>query len=757
MLRSAVCATLFSLPALGAIYESPLTIDDEDDLRSAMERGEISDATGQTLIELLEDGVDLNRAGREELYELPSLTYADVDEIVAYRKNEGHLEDPAVLVAAGIITPEQLNQIAAFLLIGAEPTKIPLGGYYRLLGMYTAGDPIAPPAAAQLKLKGPFALSGGLLAAFTRRRVTSPFFDETRQTHCSGSSSPCNPTGALGTIGVYPEGYQVNVPKFYVQWKSSRLRVLAGTFRIGFGQRLTLDNTTRYNPKGITPDEVVYIPRDLTGICRLSAGEFPTGTPLCVEDRYTTPDIIWRDPFRGVAFSAEDLELGTTAKTSLYAFASYQTRSVYQYELFDHRDCDDPRNDTNDLCKAPNVYVDPGTGDPQRARLKFATLANLWDELAAGGRAELQPVPMFEIAITGYGAAPRWHVQPMQLDFQEYSKYPFGGPWGALGADVRVTLGSWNLYLEVARSFDSEPGGGGGWGAVQRSVWGRGKRELEITTRLYDVRFINPYARPVSSADEVDGQRARDEAGVRIKYTDRSLGDFQVRGVVDYAVLPWDQKGIEGTLLGTSNPGGFKAGTQNIDALIRGDYKGWSFFEPSLWFEYRNKDLLNLNGDPDDPQVGRCFTSVDGRAPPQIEGQPQLCIGERYRLGAQLRFRPLRKKLEIALTYVHDLVSDIDYTDKLSQDVRFTAEIRSQPIDALLFRLRSRYLKGDIFSNDRLEESLWSFLEVTYTGLKWLRPTVRYDVYVWLDKRQGTLDRIPNPEHRFRLELEGRF
>ena len=35
--------------------------------------------------------------------------------------------------------------------------------------------------------------------------------------------------------------------------------------------------------------------------------------------------------------------------------------------------------------------------------------------------------------------------------------------------------------------------------------------------------------------------------------------------------------------------------------------------------------------------------------------------------------------------------------------------------------------------------------------------TARYDVYLWLDKRSGTLTRVPNPEHRLRLELEGRF
>ena len=82
--------------------------------------------------------------------------------------------------------------------------------------------------------------------------------------------------------------------------------------------------------------------------------------------------------------------------------------------------------------------------------------------------------------------------------------------------------------------------------------------------RFYDINYANPYARPVSSPDELDGQRARDEAGIRIKYTDKMLGDFHFRGFVDFWALPWDQGGIEGEILGKST--GYRAGTMNVMA-----------------------------------------------------------------------------------------------------------------------------------------------------------------------------------------------
>lgn len=37
------------------------------------------------------------------------------------------------------------------------------------------------------------------------------------------------------------------------------------------------------------------------------------------------------------------------------------------------------------------------------------------------------------------------------------------------------------------------------------------------------------------------------------------------------------------------------------------------------------------------------------------------------------------------------------------------------------------------------------------------RVQVRYDLYIWLDKRASTLARIPSPENRFLVSLEGRL
>src|SRR5687767_3018230 len=118
MRRAAFVACLFVARAsLAAIYESPITAETEDDLLAAQERGELSPESTERLIELLNDGVDLNTATRDELYELPGIGFREVDAILDYRKLKGRIEDPAELVGAEAITPEALLQMAPFLVL----------------------------------------------------------------------------------------------------------------------------------------------------------------------------------------------------------------------------------------------------------------------------------------------------------------------------------------------------------------------------------------------------------------------------------------------------------------------------------------------------------------------------------------------------------------------------------------------------------------------------------------------------------------
>lgn len=723
-----VVAMSWAVAARAAVYESPVYVDDDDDIVAMQDRGEISDETADTLRELLQDGIDLNLASRDELYELPSLTYPDCDAIIEYRKTKGQIDDPAELVAAGALTADQLSQIAPFVLVSGANEQFPIGGKYSLWGMYTATDKLAPPMRLRAQVRGPVGLSGAIGLVGTRRELSQPFYDP-----------------IAGSLEVTDSSYQVFMPKFWARWRSGKFEVVAGTFRLGFGQRLTLDNTLRQTPEGIYPDNNFYWNRYLVSGCTRSGVSVSSPCLDSEVDSYVTDDFIWRDSFRGVAASAKDLEIGDQARASLYAFASYQTRSVYQYDLYDKDTCLDPRNDGDPQCSAPQVLVRETGSLVPSARLAYSTLRFVWDELAVGARARIEPARWLSLGVTGYFGMPIWRVAGVDLDFQENARYPFGGRYGAVGVDGRLTVNDWNLFLEVTRSFDQRVGGtGGGFGVLQRSVWGANGRELELSARYYDFNFVNPYARGISSPDRVGGQRARNELGGRIKYTDRtSVPDMTLRAWVDFWVLPHDNQ-ENGVSIG--NGAGNAAGTANLWALLRADFRGWRFFQPSLWLDYRNKDLRRSG-------VGDCYDE----APPLVAGEPLLCTGELYRATARVHIAPWADKLSFTLQYQQYLMSSVFYDDRLMPGSRATVTVQSRPHERVLIRLRSRMYLQDQLTPTHDERSVWSYGEVTFFALRALQITARYDNYLWFDQRASTARRYPNPEHRFRLELEGRF
>lgn len=708
-------ALLLASSARAAIYERAISADDEEGLYSLQQAGEISDGTLETLLELMREGVDLNSASREELYDLPGLTYSDVDRVLEYRKAKGRIQDPAELVGSGALTAEQLLQVAPFIRLDAGGGTAPVAGRLRSLTAFTASDNVPPPTLLGARLKGPADLTAGLLLETTRR-----------------SPAPVHYDPLLDTLVTPGMQYQAWLPRAFLQWNSSHRRLLVGTFTVGFGERLVLDNTRRFTPHGIYLSDDFRRPPDLSRTCRLSSpnpltGDCADGAP----NLYVTPDFLVRDAFRGLAASLEDVSLGGEASLSAYGFLSFQSRSLYQYELYDRRDCSDPRNDSDPACKAPTVYVDSPT-NPGSTKVVFSTLPALYDELAGGGHLEVKPDYHSRVGITGYAAAPFFKATPMSLDFQEYSRTPWGGSYGVLGVDGQYSLQDLNFYIEAARSFDHATGGG--FGVVQRSTWSPRKHELELSLRFYDDKFANPNGRPVSGPDEYDGQRARDEAGARLRWHYRPNRDWTVKARADFWVLPYT--------IDTIGP----AGTANLYGQVRGDFEGWAAFQPSLWVDVRNRNLASS-------EHGKCSSGTIV----YTEGQPFTCSGDTYKVVGRVELRPWGPKHLLLAQGYFSWTDDVRYKDRFRNDVMVFAEGRTTLFDVLHLRLKTRWLFQDISDNTYLEQSWWTFLEAQVYAARGTQVGVRYDVLVWLDQRTTTLTRVPNPEHRFLLDLRWMF
>lgn len=761
-LAALALASLTPTTARAAEYETFVDIDDEDDLVELNAAGDISEETFDTLVELLRRGVNLNAARREDLFTLPNLSYAEVDAIIRYRTEVGFISDPAMLVTAGVLDADTLKSIAVFIFI-VDPGQryAATSGKFRYRTATNVGDRRVPAMVIDGQLSTLRHMTMGFAGVLLRDRVRDVRYDPGRDALSAEAPRP-----------------QAVLPKFFVQWDTDQWAILAGTYRAGFGQRLTFDNTRNYTPNGFYRDLTIY-PRAvrLNSLCNENAGELDQSP--CQGDignTYATPDFRWQETLQGLAVGIKKLEMGP-GWLQAYAFMSVKGKTAYQYQLYDPSICEDPRNDEDPRCSAPAVYKRQPDLLAPTSEFAFQKLPQMYRDTTAGGNVSYFFNRRSWVGVTGYGTDITWQTGGKPLGFQEWARTPFGGPFGAVGINASWGKRWSDLGVEVSRSFDSmkaasgsdktDARGGGGYAAILRHTAAWGRHEIETIVRYYDRNFANPYARPLAGSDVYEGQRARDEAGFRVRYTGRPTKKTSVRAYLNYWVAPSTR-------------------TSLIHVLTRVEHQVTRWWTPGVWFEARDKNLA-VNGPGNcyggDPGVSSNIDSGDPDSfdPAETEvdygnlmGDPAArCPGESLKYNIQSAFFPHRR-VKIVPRFQHRFIGDPRSTaiaepmegypkpDPIPrkgyrQDISAWLTITTRPIDALRLRGRMRYLNQDIADNTYLEQSLWSFVDVGYLIRRTFLIQVRYDLYVWLDKRATTLTRIPSPEHRLLLTLEGRF
>lgn len=723
---AAATVILTSAHAAANPYEAFIDVENEEDLYDLLASRQITEETFGVLVDLLHRGVDLSAADREELYSLPNLTYDDVDAILAYRKEQGFIADPADLVGAGVLTDDKLLAIAAFLVVRERGAELTPHGFVQAQTGFTAGDDLAPPLGLRARVLVGNHLTAGVAATVTRLRTAAVVYDPVRD--------------GLLTDG---PGVQAHLPKAYVAYDTDELAAIAGTYRIGFGQRLTFDSSSDYTPNGIYRDDQLYRGSGLDRQCTESTGEL-AGSPCADDFHYVTPDLGWREAQLGVAGGLKHLPLGQ-GWVQAYAWGSMSSRSIYQYEIYDAAGCDDPRADDDPACAATDVYVRPD-GDPlaPAAELAYSTLPDMYRETLVGGHAAYFIDARNYVGVTGYGAKDTWLVddgaggEDLSLDFQEWSSRPAGGSFGAAGVTAAIGKGWVDVGAEVTHSFDamdvSADGavvtGGGGPAAVVRAVLHSAhKREIEVSARYYDTDFVNPHGRPIAAPDELEGQRARDEAGVRVRYT-ATHGVVSLRGGLD----AW-------TTLSDDIP--------KAEAYLRADVKASRAIRWGAWIEVQDKDL-------GEGGRGQCY---DETFEFDEAGEPVDCKGMQVTSIARLRWQ-VDKRLAVSTQLQHQLLDDADYPDGFRQDASaWLIALYKPPVadDRLRLRARLRYLSEDVADPESLEESLAGYLDATLRVRAKDRLRARADVFVWLDERERTLARTPSPEVTMWVQYEAKF
>ena len=87
MRPSRVLPVLLAVPALLAFdYGAPIRVTNEDDVYELEYEGEIDEEMRDVLLGLLAEPLDPNTASREELQQLPDVTYGLADAVIAARR-----------------------------------------------------------------------------------------------------------------------------------------------------------------------------------------------------------------------------------------------------------------------------------------------------------------------------------------------------------------------------------------------------------------------------------------------------------------------------------------------------------------------------------------------------------------------------------------------------------------------------------------------------------------------------------------------
>lgn len=713
-------------------YETFVDISDQADLEDLFASGDITQDTFEELLNLLNAGIDLNEADRATLYTLPNLTYDDVDAIIRFRDKE-RIKDPAQLVKAGALSEDKLYAIASFIEVTATPDRYNVKGFARLQTRFSPKDNIAPPFLLRARFTTLKHLQFGIGATLTRLDIGSPQYDPNRD-----------------ALIAEPQHERFVLPKVFVKYETDEGTLIAGTYKAGFGQRLVFDTSGRYTPNGLYFDDDVFFGTNFVRSCRQSAGEL-SGSPCDPDtnpdaDLYVTPDYNWRDGLFGVGAGFKKLMLGGSGWLQGFVWASAQNRYVYQYELVDRSKCIDPSDDSNAECSAPDVFVRPnGSLLTSTGRFSFVTLPDVFQERLAGVNVGYYADRRNSVGLTAYGATETNLVKGLELDTQEWSRIPTGRRFGAAGANVAFGRNWLDIFAEAAFSYrgdplgDKDPAGspltGGGPAAIVRVTATKKKEELEAVFRYYDKDFLNPFARPISQPDELDGQRARDELGVRLRYY-KTTKLYSLRALLDLWENPSERSEEN---LGRQLP--------KLDSYVRGDVRTTEEIRLGLWLRYQDKDL-KAGGN------GQCFeVSVEE----DENGEPIPCSGRKLTTVGRIAYQYNRQWRLTALIQ-HELLDDPTIsTSSFRQDLSGWAIVNWVPDKNVRVRARARYLDEAIGDDLKLETSLSTLIDAAIKVRKKDTVRVRADAKFYLDDRESTLAREPNPELQFWLTYEMRL
>lgn len=680
---AAVALLLSPAPLLAREYRVPILVDTEDDVLELSFAGDITEEEKELLLELLEDPLDPNTADRDELYDLPGLTWTQVDGIIAARE-EARFKSKKDLGRVPGLTRDNLRQLGPFIKIVKEPRKTSkrrtaseLRGTVQLKAVdaIKTGDNKYPETYLRVKAQGLAGMSVGALVTFNN--LVSPVdyktmekgglpadlwqVDENNHPLCmdfdpvTGQSIkiPCQnaygvpsvPTDSPLQSYLLSDGemWSPRWPKIYLTTAGDGWSVLAGSYQIGFGQRLVIDHTGSTNPHGFEPDVHVY--DGLDGFTQSRGLMGLTGTA--------------------------QLSLGNGMSLEATPFLSWWRYDIYQYRLVH-------RGEFEDETYAIVTELDAPYSGYYR-KLSYQTLPAAFDELLGGANVTLNFGPRTHLGLTGYGSRVGFHLGDEDTGFSDSSGYPRRDVFAAFGMDGALALGRLvTLYGEAAMT-DAQ-----GKAGLVRASFDNRLVAADLSLRYLGDDFDNPHARAISMSDQWMGSQDRGELGVRLDASWRPMKALRLRLGEDVwrsTVRFKDNDPIDRLW--------------RSETFFRVDTFPFSWLQVGPFVEYRDNDL-----------------ETDGWGLEYSEN------GNRWMAGLQTTLDPMRM-LRIWAYYKVSLFDDKNLglaDEEFQTDHYGVVKVRMLPFDWMIFSLRGKYYKGNLTQSDSVarEEYLEGYIQTDF-------------------------------------------
>lgn len=660
-------------------------VDNEEDIRELEREGEIEEEEAERLIHLLENPVDINKMDVNACYELPRATYEACIKLIRIRELK-RSEGKGDLLISDLRTTfgADFPYLKPFLKMPRAELISGLEGTLKLKAIDRFSDPDYP--AGYLRVQGQYdrevtgfdlPLQFGLLTLVGERYQPVRYDPAERMTVTSGKE--LSPQLAKGYLAVDKTGWSV----------------IAGSYTIGFGQRLTFDTTNLINPYGWKPGNLIYERSD-------NADYEP-----------------YKDLF-GVAAGLKHLTLGDEHSLDATAFFSHADYDLYQYDLAAHEIWDEEMEEPAEHITMPDAYREQIVG----GHLRFN-----WDKDTS-------------IGTTLYRGDVAWLLPGAEEQFASSSRYPSRDSFSAVGADFAIGLMD---YLKIFGEYTRMDTGAQA-GLVRGALEYKNKFFVDLLLREYGTDFDNPHARATASPDEKEGNRARDERGAKLKltyyppflkrylrlqgYIDRwmhpstNIVDEELYGRLDFYLK--DPEEVSEAAAEEMHDEGVEA---EIDDRYERLAKKENWFELSTWLRWHDNNLAR-----------------GGREEDYEEN------GEKYLFAVKLATAKI-PRTHLAIQYNHYWEDEGRYKDRFEQSAGFYLRGFCDLSHGFRLSGRVKLFDEDWHWLDRGERYWWGYGQIGWSGER-LRLSARYDYLKYTDTRESTEEKERlNPQHTVRAMM----